>query len=246
MWPFRRKKEPAAAPAPPGAPPATGKRSAPRDASRRAEDVLRELDHEASGGPGTDPMLGRFLLAAGPLTREYVQEQLAVGGKASTYLGQLLAESRAPREAELFDLLTFGYAIPDVDLKKCKMQVTIARALPRDVALKYKIVPIDRIGDILCVAFAEQPNPKAIEAVRRATGLVVKAFRCPPHHVQILLRRLYAREAAAPAPAAVQASLISQEEYVRVAQEGVSAGEVRWENLHASAGPIRAVRIARR
>ncbi len=251
MWPFRRKKEP-----PPQAfEPSPAPRAAASEpqSARTAEDILRQLDREALGGtiPGPpDPTIGRLLLAEGPLTRDYVRKQLVVGGKAGSYLGQLLVEVHAPRESELFELLAGGYRVPEVDLKKCKVQVAIARSIPPEVALKYRTVAIDRIGDILCVVFADQPNPKAIEAIRRATGLPVKAFRCPSHHIQILLRRLYAREPAAaaraPAAATVAAIPISEQDHDRIAGGTLSPAELRWESLHASKGPVKAVRIARR
>ncbi len=253
MWPFRRKKErpppslfePSSAPRKPASEP---------QSARTAEDILRQLDREAAGGtiPGPpDPTIGRLLLAEGPLTRDYVRKQLVVGGKAGSYLGQLLVEVHAPRESELFELLAGGYRVPEVDLKKCKVQVAIARSIPPEIALKYRTVPIERIGDILCVVFADQPNPKAIEAIRRATGLPVKAFRCPSHHIQILLRRLYAREPAAaaaraPAAATVAAIPISEQEHDQIAAGTLSPAEVRWQSLHASKGPVKAVRVARR
>jgi type IV pilus assembly protein PilB len=218
-------------------------------------------------------MLGQFLLAEGPLTRQYIRKQLAVGGKAESYIGQLLAETQAPSESDLFELLAAGYTVPEIDLKKCKVQIPVAHSIPREIAVKYRAIPIDRIGDILCVVFAQQPNPKALEAIRRATGLAIKAFRCPSHHIQILLRRLYATEAAAAGPAgremsspktaagsvavlgkdnlptagaATAAIPISEHEYGQIASGAVSRAAARWDSLHTSRGPLRAVRIARR
>jgi hypothetical protein len=252
MWPFRRKRE--TPPEPKPAAPAPAPPAASRQAARSAEEVLRELDHETAAEPRIPgALLGQFLLAEGPLTREYVQKQLAVGGKADSYLGQLLENVRAPRESDLFDFLTASYRIPEVDLKQCKVQVAVARSVPRELVLKYRVVPVERIGDLLCVLFADQPNPKALEAIRRATGLAVKAFRCPAHHLQIVLRRLYATEAPAaaarPAPAAAAASAVpvSEPEYQQVLAGGAAASaEARWESLHASKGPVRALRLARR
>jgi hypothetical protein len=98
-------------------------------------------------------------------------------------------------------------------------------------------VPIDRVGDLLCIAFAGEPNPKAIEAVRRAAALRVKALRCPAHHLAIALRRLFEEQPTAEAAAAVP---ISQREH----EEATRGPEALWEALHVTRGPVRAERIA--
>jgi hypothetical protein len=247
MWPFRRKPRAAPQPAPEPAPAPAEKPALEAPRTKTADDVLRQLAVEAAAprAARADANLGRCLLAEGPLSREFLERQLAVGGKADSYLGRVLAQTHAPAESDLFDVLTRDYQIPDVDLKKCKVHVAAARSLPREIALKYKIVPIDRIGDLLCIVFSEKPNPNAIEAVRRATGLRVKALRCPPHHILMLLRRLYPTGVAAAAKATA-AILISEEEYRRLADGPAARAEARWESLHASRGPIRAARFAKR
>lgn len=205
--------EPAAMPSPP-------------THQRTAEDVLRELESEPDPEPflpplveeppspplqagearkqvvtpvrQVDPELGRFLLAEGPLTREFIRQQLAVSGKADTYLGGLLAASRSPEEQTLYRAVAAGYRVPEVDLRLCQVQTSVALSIPREIAFKYQVVALDQIGDLLCVVFAGRPNPKAIEAVRRATGLKVRAFRAPKPLVFALLRRL--QEVASPPP----------------------------------------------
>jgi len=254
MWFLRRKhKPPPEPPAPePAAPePAPEPRQAEPHAQRTADDVLRELAGQpqpatrpkpeaharpdASRGP-IDPSLGRCLMAEGPVTREFLRQQIAVSGKSEAYLCQVLAGVHAPAEAALFRILAAGYQMPLVDLKQCKVVIPVARSVPREIALKYKMVPIDRIGDLLCVVFAGEPNPKAVEAIRRATGLRVKALQCPAHHLNLLLRRLYLE---APDQEAVAAVPISEREY----EEAATDPEARWESVHATRGPVRAERL---
>jgi hypothetical protein len=248
MWPFRRKAQaprPQIVEAPPPEP----------ESARTADDVLRELAATAprrtpagpAAGPApapADPNLGRCLLAEGPVTADFVRQQIAVAGKGDSYLGRLLAEVPAPREQDLLEFLATGYQAPAIDLKQCKVHVAAARSIPREIALKYKVVPIDRIGDLLCLVFAGEPNPKALEAVRRETGLRLKAFRCPPHHIEILLRRLFPRRAAP--PKTVEAIPLSEQETDEADGAAESRAEARWDSIHATRGPLRATRLGRR
>jgi len=266
MWPFRRKTPPPEpAPQPAGQPPPQPPAAAPAangGATKTADDVLRQLEAEskakaqaqaqalAPAAPAApeDPNLGHCLLAEGPITREFLDQQLALAGKRDSFLGKLLAATQAPAEASLLALLANGYQVPEVDLKQCRVHVPTARSIPRETALKYKTVPIERVGDIVCAVFSGEPNPKAAEAIRRETGARVKMLRCPTHHLQILLRRVYATPAAAPAPTqpAVAAEPISKQQYDQAAHRPAARAEARWDALYASKGPIRAARFGRR
>jgi len=230
-------------PAPARVPPTKGPA-----AIRTAEQVLEWLASQDKTPPPREPEeeavdlnLGRHLLAEGPVTREFLHQQLAVSGKADTYVGRVLAKLHAPAEPRLFGILAADYRVPEVDLKQCKIPMAVARMVPLEILTKYKMIPIDQIGDLLCVAFAGEVNPKATEAVRRATGLRVKALRCPHHHIGILLGRLlHEPPAKAPAPQIVQAASISEAEY----EEATHDPEQRWESVHVTPGPVRAIRIA--
>jgi hypothetical protein len=214
----------------------------PPEQPRTADDVLRLLSAEAKAEArqtAAPPNIARCLLAEGPITNEFLHQQLAVSGKGETYLGRILARVHAVSEAELLEVVGAGYRVPQVDLKQIRVPIPIATSIPREVALKYRAVPIDRIGDILCVGFAEEPNPKAVEGIRRATGLRVKALRCPAHHVKILLRRLFPPPTTQQVAAAIP---ISERDY----EEAVGGPEARWEATHATRGPIRARRLAQR
>jgi len=241
MWPFRAKRRPPYPDSEPHEPAEPAELPPPEpEPPRTAEDVLRQLGGEPKAPKGeADPGLGRCLLAEGPITSEFLRQQIAVSGKGDTYLGQILAQTPAPEEAELWDLLAAGYRVPQVDLKQCRVPIPVATSIPREIALKYGTVPIDRFGDLLCVVFAGELNPKAIEAIRRATGLRVKALQCPAHHVKILLRRLYHGPVAQEVVAAVP---ISEREY----DEATQGPEARWDSVHATRGPVRARRLARR
>jgi hypothetical protein len=258
MWPFRRTRKPEAEPeAGPEEHAATAIAPPPAATTRTADDVLRQLEAEAAPQPPVialdsdeppDPVLAQSLLAEGPVTQEFIERQVRVAGKSDSPLGRLLARVQAPREADLFALLAARYQAPEVDLKRCKVHVPTARSIPREIALKYKMVPIDRVGDLVCVVFSGEPSPKGIEAIRRETGARVKALRCQAHHLQILLRRLYATRPAAPASGdkATPAVPIAKQDYDAALADPAGKAEARWEALYASKGPLRASRLGRR
>ena len=255
MWPFRRKPSPPHGPDPGQAPePGAATATAEPEPPRTADDVLRQLEAEA---PRTQPIapvppepispaIGQCLLAEGPVTREFLERQVRLAGRSDSHLGRLLVSTQATSEAQLFALLAAGYEPPEVDLKQCRVHVPTARSIPREIALKYKMVPIERLGDLVCVVFSGALNPKGIEAIRRETGASIKALRCRPHHLQILLRRLYTPRAAAPAGQIVAAVAITRQQYDEAAANPAAKAEARWEALYASKGPIRASRFGRR
>ncbi len=216
--------------------------------SKTADDVLRELEAQPAPAPFSeepelpaapvDPNLARHLLAEGPVTREFIQQQIALAGKSDSYICRLLMRVHAPSEDKLFRLLAAGYVVPQADVKQCKIPLAVARSLPQDLVERYKMIPIDRVGDLLCIAFAGEVNPKGTEAARKATGLRIKAFRCAPQYLTMFLSRL--RAAAASVAPVLAPVPISEAEY----EEATRSPEAHWEAVHLSRGPLRAVRIA--
>ncbi len=216
--------------------------------TKTADDILRELEVQPAAvipfaeepempEAPVDPNLARHLLAEGPVTREFIHQQIALGGKADSYLCRILAKVPAPSEEKLFKLLAAGYVVPQADVKQCKIPIAVARSIPTDLVERYKMIPIERVGDLLCIAFAGEVNPKGTEAARKATGLRVKAFCCAPQYLTMFLSRVRATPSVSPVVAPVP---ISEAEF----EEAARSPEAHWEAVHLSRGPLRAVRIA--
>ena len=81
----------------------------------------------------------------------------------------------------VFALLYFllrNYRIPKVRLDGFRIPPHLKSAISSEIVRRYRVIPIDLVGDILCVAVADIYSlpADAVTEIRKATGYRVKVF----------------------------------------------------------------------
>ncbi|MFH1421549.1 MAG: hypothetical protein ABIH42_02390 [Planctomycetota bacterium] len=186
--------------------------------------------------------IGRVLVAEGPITAEYVDNQIESAGMKESLLARAVVASGHCREDRLVTILLSGYKIPKVKLGSYKIPEQIVNVLPPDVARRCKMIPIGRIGNILCVAAGSifQIDIEAISEVRTVTGCMLKIFQSSAEEVEEALEILYPEEPDRERVEAesIQSSELEKIKFLRVPYEDTSE---YWEKTYASNGPIKAI-----
>lgn len=135
--------------------------------------------------------LARVLLAAGPITREYLEQQLSQSGKGETSVGKALLASGFPSESALVYPLLAGYRIPRLNVANVRIIPEVRDLIPADAARRLQVVPIDRVGDILVVASPDIFNPYTIEELRLVTRCRVSVVQCDEAGLAQALQKYY-------------------------------------------------------
>jgi type IV pilus assembly protein PilB len=201
--------------------------------------------------------LGRALLAGGAITQEKLQEELDKAGKSQSVLGKALLKANFPREEELLAALVAQIRIPKINVRNTKIPLETIRVVPADVARRFKVLPIERIGDILVIVSPGVGDEDALAAVRKATGCAVFPFQCDAEGFDEVVDGYYDRLAAsglAPAPAPTADSHAAPApgptpRPVAAAAPGALAaipaddGLDEWDRIFAAAGPLPAEEV---
>jgi hypothetical protein len=115
--------------------------------------------------------------------------------------------------------------------------------VPAPLARKHKVVPLGKIGSIICVAVGSifELQTEVVEEIRRETGCLVKVFQSTAADVDAAVKRFY------PAPRkreVVAAARVAPDVVESVSSESMPYEDTaeHWEELYASAGPLKAVR----
>jgi type IV pilus assembly protein PilB len=117
--------------------------------------------------------LGGTLVSSGTLTEDDLA--VALGVQAATTgsrrrLGQVVVDLGLCTEREVAAALALVLDLDFVDLTRTPLQPDVARLLPRSVAERLLVVPVDAHGDRLRVACADPTNVLALDDVRLYTG----------------------------------------------------------------------------
>jgi type IV pilus assembly protein PilB len=118
--------------------------------------------------------LGEILIREKNLTpaqlREALEYQRLNGGR----LGYTLVKLGMVGEEEVVAALSRQYGVPAVNLASLEIDEEVLRLIPREVAQRYCVLPISRVGTTLTLAMADPANVYAIDDIKFVTGFNIE------------------------------------------------------------------------
>jgi type IV pilus assembly protein PilB len=118
--------------------------------------------------------LGQLLIASSMISEEQLQQALNAQRREGGRLGTNLVKLGYVTEDKLVQFLSKQYGVPAINLAEYKIDPAILKLIPSDMAKKYLIMPVARIGATLTVAMADPSNVFAIDDVKFMTGYNVE------------------------------------------------------------------------
>jgi type IV pilus assembly protein PilB len=119
-----------------------------------------------------------------------LQEQNEVGGE----LSKILVRRRLIDEATLAQILSESLGLPQIQIARYKIDPQILQIIPKDVAVKNKIVPLSLLGNHLTVALADPLNILVGDAVKALTGYQINPVIAKPSEIEAAIQKHYAGE----------------------------------------------------
>ncbi len=104
------------------------------------------------------------------LTQEQLNQALAVQKERGGRLSDIIVDLKFVKESELISTLSQGLGFPLIDLRRFKIDYEIVKSIPIEIARKYQIIPISKMGDTITLAMADPLNIFAIDHVAALTG----------------------------------------------------------------------------
>jgi type IV pilus assembly protein PilB len=140
--------------------------------------------------------LGELLVEAQIITREQLDEVLALQRSDGRRLGVLLMEAGLVTETQVTQILSQQLSVPWVSLYHIDFSRQLLNLVPRDLAERYCLVPIfvrrvRGIGEALYVAMDDPSDESAQQEVSQYSGLPVRAMIAPPADIRAAIRVYY-------------------------------------------------------
>jgi len=118
--------------------------------------------------------LGQLLINSNIITEEHLQEAINIKRKEGGRLGTNLVKLGYITEEKLVTFLSKQYNIPAINLSDYKVDPSILKLIPFDIARKYLIMPVARVGATLTIAMVDPSNVFAIDDIKFMTGYNVE------------------------------------------------------------------------
>ena len=121
-----------------------------------------------------------------------LQEQKASGGP----LSKILVKLNLISEDELTRILSEGLGMPPIDMSRLKIDPDVVHLIPQDIAEKYQIMPISRMGNNLTLAMADPLNIFVIDNVKALTGMDITPIIARVSQIQKTIQEHYAGDSS--------------------------------------------------
>jgi len=118
--------------------------------------------------------LGQLLITAQLITEDQLKEAVSLQRKEGGRLGANLVRLGHISEEKLVGFLSRQWGVPAINLSDYKIDPSVLKLVPLDVARKYFIIPVARVGATLTIAMADPSNVFVIDDVKFMTGYNVE------------------------------------------------------------------------
>ncbi|MFH1782662.1 MAG: ATPase, T2SS/T4P/T4SS family [Candidatus Omnitrophota bacterium] len=126
------------------------------------------------------------------ITEAQLKKALKIQKQEERSLRDVLVDHGFVNEKDLMAVLSQGLGIPPITLSRFKIDPEILKLITRDIAVKYRIVPVSRVGNMLTVAMSDPLNVFAIDDIRSLTGYEISTIVTSNKDLQEVIDQHYA------------------------------------------------------
>lgn len=145
----------------------------------------------AAPKPASRERVGQLLIKAGIITPQQLSEALDVQQRKGGKIIEILIRLGHVEKEALHEFLSRQPGVAAINLSRYNLETELVNVIPKELALRELVLPIDRLGKLLTVAMACPLDVDTIEELQRITGLKVKAMLCKLDDIHDAVEKLY-------------------------------------------------------
>jgi len=138
--------------------------------------------------------LGELLVRENLISVQHLRKAQEEQQKTGRRIGTALIKVGAIEESKLTDFLSKQYGVPAINLKEFDVEPDIIKLVPKDVAEKHLVVPVNRAGSALIVAMCDPSNIYAVDDLKFLTGYNIEAVVASEPAIREAIERYYAEK----------------------------------------------------
>ena len=138
--------------------------------------------------------LGELLVRENLISVQQLRKAQEEQQKTGTRIGTALIKVGAIEESKLTDFLSKQYGVPAINLKEFDIEPDIIKLVPKDVAEKHLVLPVNRAGSSLIVAMCDPSNIYAVDDLKFLTGYNIEAVVSSEPAIREAIEKYYAEK----------------------------------------------------
>jgi len=118
--------------------------------------------------------IGKILIEQGLLTQSQLNEALEEQRLTGQKLGEVLVNKGWVSRGEIEQVLAKQSGVVTFNLSGHIIEPDIVKLIPKEIAVKYKLMPVFKVENTLTVAMVDPSNVFVIDELQRRTGCVIE------------------------------------------------------------------------
>jgi len=136
--------------------------------------------------------LQQILISENLISKEDLDKALAEQAENGGELSQILIKMNLVSEDDLTHALSEGLGIPPIDISRMTIDPAVVSIIPKELAIKYQIMPISKMGQNLTLAMADPLNIFTIDNIKILTGLSITPLIAKSSQMAETIHKYYA------------------------------------------------------
>src|SRR5687767_9436355 len=135
--------------------------------------------------------LGEILVRENLISPQHLREALDYQREHGGRLGYNLVKLGLVSDDMITAVLSRQYGIPSVNLDLFQIDEHVLQLIPQEVAQKYSVLPLSRVGASLTLAMVDPTNVFAMDDIKFMTGLNVEPVVVAEASIQQAIAKYY-------------------------------------------------------
>ena len=135
--------------------------------------------------------LGEILVRENLITSQQLNETLEYQRANGGRLGSNLVKLGYVSDDVVTAVLSRQYGVPSINLDLFQIETDVIKLISEDVANKYSVLPISKVGATLTMAMADPTNVFAMDDIKFMTGLNVEPVIASETSIQLAIAKYY-------------------------------------------------------
>ncbi|HLG20434.1 MAG TPA: type IV-A pilus assembly ATPase PilB [Bdellovibrionota bacterium] len=135
--------------------------------------------------------LGELLVRENLISSQQLQKAQEEQRKTGGRLGYNLTKLGYIKESDLTSFLSKQYGVPSINLTEFEIEQDVINLVPKDVADKHQVIPVNKSGANLIVAMADPSNIYAIDDLKFLTGYNIEVVVASEVAIKEAIERYY-------------------------------------------------------
>jgi type IV pilus assembly protein PilB len=140
--------------------------------------------------------LGEILVRENLITSQQLREALEYQRGSGGRLGSNLVKLGIISDDVITAVLSRQYGVPSINLELFQIEAETIKLISHEVALKYSVLPISKVGATLTMAMADPTNVFAMDDIKFMTGLNVEPVIASEASLQESIGKYYSSSKA--------------------------------------------------